>query len=85
MHVPVGKTFPHGQFFDKIWQELILVELVNMNYCTTAPLLAGFRGVSGGKTLIRFYLSVALVPSVNWHEIAYRKVFAYVISRYQKV
>lgn len=42
MHVPVGKTFSHGQLFDKIWQELILVGLVIMNYCTAAPLLAGF-------------------------------------------
>lgn len=57
MHVPVGKTFSHGRLFDKIWQELILVGLV-MNYCMADPLLAGFRGVSRGKILIRLCLSL---------------------------
>lgn len=49
MRVPVGKTFSHGRLFDKIRQELILVGLVIMNYCIAGPLLAGFRGVSGGR------------------------------------
>lgn len=29
MHVPVGETFSRGRLFDKIWQKLILVGLVN--------------------------------------------------------
>lgn len=86
MHVPVGKTFSHGRLFDKIWQGLILVGLVNMSYCMAGLLLAGFRAVYGEKILIRIRLclSVALMPSVNGYEKAYRKAFAYIFSRHQK-
>lgn len=47
MHVPVGKTFSHGRLFDKIWQKLILLGLVNVSYCMAAPLLARFKDLSG--------------------------------------